>query len=168
MTPERILEVAASYLGQEEKSGNRGWKDPEFEAKMKAVGWQPTHSWCCYFTELVAKEAFADDEVKLKAFDRLFQPSCTATFANFKGSSLFKTGTEPRKGALAVWRLGDGWKGHIGVVDKVMGNWMMTIEGNTNVAGSREGTHVMRKRRSRWIPKTNGSGLNLIGFIYLA
>lgn len=167
MTPGYIVEVAKSYLGQEEKSGNKGYKDPVFEEKMKAVGWQINHSWCCYFTELVAKEAFAKDSAQWKAFDKLFQPSCTATYENFAGSSMFKVGTVAKVGALAVWRHGAGWKGHIGVVESVDGNFMYTIEGNTNAAGSREGTAVLRKKRSRWVSKINSAGLNLIGFIYL-
>jgi len=160
-----IIAVARSYMGQEEKAGNRGWFDPVFERKMKAVGWNMGDSWCCYFTELVAKEAFSSDPEKVKAFDRLFAPSCTATFANFSGSSMFKVGRTPRAGALVVWRLGQGWKGHIGIVESVKDGIMTTIEGNTNDGGSREGKEVAQKRRRfDW---TNGPGLNLVGFIYL-
>lgn len=132
---------------------------------MKAVGWQVGHSWCCYFTELVATEAFAGDADKVKAFNRLFQPSCTATYANFSGSSLFKVSKVPKVGSLIVWRLGQGWKGHIGVVEEVKEGWLTTIEGNTNDAGGREGIEVARKRRRyAW---TKGPGLNLVGFIHL-
>lgn len=165
MNPQKIVETARSYIGQMEKSGNRGWIDPAFEAKMKAVGWRMGDSWCCYFTELVAIEAFAGDADKVKAFNRLFQPSCTATYANFAGSSLFKVSKVPKVGSLIVWRLGQGWKGHIGVVEEVKEGWLTTIEGNTNDAGGREGIEVARKRRRyAW---TNGPGLNLIGFIHL-
>lgn len=165
MNPQKIVETARSYIGQMEKSGNRGWIDPAFEAKMKAVGWKMGDSWCCYFTELVAIEAFYGDADKVKAFNRLFQPSCTATYANFAGSSLFKVSKVPKLGSLIVWRLGQGWKGHIGVVEEVKEGWLTTIEGNTNDAGGREGIEVARKRRRyAW---TNGTGLNLVGFIHL-
>ena len=165
MTPQKIVDTARKYLGQTEKNNNSGWIDPTFEAKMKAVGWQIGHSWCCYFTELVAVEAFAGDADKLQAFKHLFQASCTATYANFSGSSKFKVGKVPKVGALMVWRLGQGWKGHIGIVEEVGDGWIKTIEGNTNDQGGREGIEVARKRRRyAW---TNGPGLNLIGFIYL-
>lgn len=160
-----VVRIAQGYLGQTEKAGNRGWLDPAFEAKMKAVGWRVTDSWCCYFTELVAKEAFAEDVAKVKAMDKLFAASCTATYANFSGSSLFKVGKLPKAGALMVWRLGQGWKGHIGIVERVEDGWVRTIEGNTNDDGSREGYEVARKRRK--FAYTNGPGLNLVGFIYL-
>lgn len=165
MTPNRIVEVARQYLNQQEISGNKGWIDKGFEAKMREVGWQPTHSWCCYFTELVAKESFKDNPDTVKALGRLFQASCTATYANFSGSSLFKVGKVPKVGSLIVWRLGQGWKGHIGIVESIKDGVMTTIEGNTNLSGSREGTHVLRKTRK--LVWTNGPGLNLVGFIYL-
>lgn len=166
MTGEKIVEIAIKYLGQAEVSGNKGWNDKSFEAQMRAVGWQPSHSWCCYFTELVAKEAAGKGTPAWAAFDKLFQPSCTATYANFSGSSLYKVGKIPKPGSLIVWKYAQTWKGHIGIVESVKGDVISTIEGNTNKAGSREGTHVLRKtRRLVW---TNGSGLNLIGFIYLA
>lgn len=165
MTPEKIVAVAQKYIGQQEVSGNMGWKDKNFEAAMKEIGWAPTHSWCCYFTELVAKEAAGKNTPEWKAFDKLFQASCTATYANFSGSSMFKVGKVPKVGSLIVWRMGHGWKGHIGIVESVKDGVMTTIEGNTNLAGSREGTHVLRKTRK--LVWTNGPGLNLVGFIYL-
>lgn len=165
MNAARIVQVAQSYLGQREKDGNRGWLDPVFEAKMKAVGWKVTDSWCCYFTELVAKEAFAENAEMVKAFDTLFSPNCQATYANFSGSKLFKVSKVPKPGALVIWRLGKGWKGHIGVIESIKDGFMTTIEGNTNAAGGREGVEVARKRRK--LAWTYGSGLNLVGFIYL-
>jgi hypothetical protein len=36
---------------------------------------------------------------------------------------------------------------HVGFIDKWDGNWLVSVEGNTNVSGSREGDGVYRKRR---------------------
>lgn len=36
---------------------------------------------------------------------------------------------------------------HVGFVDSIKGNWLITVEGNTNAEGSREGDGVYRKRR---------------------
>ena len=43
----------------------------------------------------------------------------------------------PEKGRIA----------HVGFIDQWDGTWMISVEGNTNVAGSREGDGVYRKRR---------------------
>lgn len=61
----RIVEIAASYIGQNETPGNNsGWHDPLFQAKMvKPItdsnwGWTRTQPWCDYFTSLVWYEAY--------------------------------------------------------------------------------------------------------------
>ena len=164
MSASKIVQIAQSYVGQREVAGNRGWKDKAFEAKMKATGWQPGDAWCAFFTELVWTEAFKGTS-HVARFVALFSPSATATFSNFSGSQEYKTGRTPRPGALAVWRYGTGWKGHIGIVESVEKGAMKTIEGNTNAAGSREGVMVARKRRTTALGGT-GAGLNLIGFVY--
>lgn len=165
MDAKRLIEIAQKYVGQREIDGNLGFRDKTFEARMKAVGWRKTDSWCCYFMEMVAKEAVEVDGPEYKAFDWLFAPSCTATYANFAGSKMFKVGKVPKPGCLVVWRLGQGWKGHIGMVVNIKDGFMETIEGNTNAAGGREGIEVARKRRR--VGFTNGPGLNIVGYIYL-
>lgn len=51
--------------------------------------------------------------------------------------------------------------GHCGLVEKDDGNWITTIEGNTNLAGSREGDGVYRKRRHRRTIKYFADWVNL-------
>jgi hypothetical protein len=163
---ENVLTVAKKYIGKTEKSGNTGWKDPEFEKQMKVMGWSNTQSWCAYFSELVWKEGFTGHPM-LPQLDKLFSASATATFANFSHSGNFVTGNKPKPGALVVWRHGNGWKGHIGIVSSIVDDkTFKSIEGNTNEAGSREGTAVLEKTRKLGEPyKPNG--LNIIGFVYL-
>jgi hypothetical protein len=164
MNAATVIATAEKYLGQTEIAGNKGWVDKAFEKRMKAVGWAVGHSWCAYFTELVWKEAYAGHKVA-PTFDKLFSASATATYANFSASSLYKVGKLPAPGALAVWRLGTGWQGHIGIVTKVSGSTFDTIEGNTNAQGSREGMYVARKLRRLGQP-VRPNGLNLVGFVY--
>ncbi|RYF26688.1 MAG: peptidoglycan-binding protein [Flavobacteriales bacterium] len=49
---------------------------------------------------------------------------------------------------------------HCGLVEKKLGNWIYTIEGNTNVAGSREGDGVYRKLRHLRTIKVYADWLN--------
>lgn len=164
---DKVIKAAQAYLGKQEKTGNAGFKDPVFEQKMRAVGFQTGHSWCAYFTELVWMEALAGiDHVKYRSLSKLFSPSAVATFANFKASGLFLTGTTPKPGAVAIWRYGTGWSGHAGIVETVAPGSFTSIEGNTNDEGSREGYEVARRKRSSVISK-KPAGLNLVGFIYL-
>ena len=104
--------------------------------------------------------------------DQLFDPSAVATWRAFRRSSSFLTGECPIQGALVVWQkyiiknklLIPDWRGHIGVVmesgldqgsieeaakEKANGRTfkIVTMEGNTNTAGGREGIEVGRLRR---------------------
>jgi hypothetical protein len=167
MLADQIVQTALNYLGKTEKPANSGFTDAEFEKKMKDTGWSKGLSWCAYFTELVWKEVFAFKPEILVLLDQLLSGSATATFKNFDVHPSFETGQIPKPGALAVWRYGNGWKGHIGIVYKIVDdNTFTTIEGNTNDEGAREGYEVARRTRK---VKTNFSktGLNLIGFIYV-
>lgn len=164
---ERILKVVMTYVGQQEINGNKGFKNKEFQKKMQECGWQISQSWCAYFTELVWKEAYGKTHALYHTLDRLFSPSATATFANFKGHpTQFKTGDKPKVGALVVWKYGNGWQGHIGIVTEILDNVSFkTVEGNTNSEGGREGIEVAVKKRKVGEP-FKAKGLNLIGFIY--
>ena len=54
--------------------------------------------------------------------------------------------------------------GHTGIVERVHANGTIsTIEGNTNLSGSREGTSVLRKRRA--IRAINGGFLRVVGTV---
>jgi hypothetical protein len=163
MNGQKIVQVAASYIGKTEKPNNSGFKDAEFEKRMVDVGWVKGASWCAYFCELVCKEAYSSDKDAVKKYSTLFSGSATATYKNFDVAGL--TSKTPEVGSLAVWRLGNGWQGHIGIVAEVVDKDVFkTIEGNTNDNGGREGYIVTRKTRFTNKPYSAKS-LNLIGFI---
>ena len=162
-----IINVAKSYLGQEEISGNKGFKNRAFQAKIQACGWKLSEAWCAYFAELVWKEAYGRTSSYWSTLDRLFSPSATATYANFKGHQLsFKVGSKPTPGALVVWRNGRGWKGHIGIVSRLIdATTFKSIEGNTSRDGEDEEILVFEKTRKLNKPFSE-TGPNLIGFVY--
>lgn len=157
----KIVEVASKYIGQKELSENSGFVSAEFQKKMIDVGWVKGQAWCCYFAELVWKESFP--ELK-KEFDKLFSASATATYKNFDINDKYEVSKTPVPGALAVWRHGTGWQGHIGVVQEIIGESFKCIEGNTNSEGGREGIEVAVKTRKKDF-KVGANKLNLIGFI---
>lgn len=184
MTKEEVQgilgQVARSWEGQKEISGNQGFVDADFEEKMEDVGWRTGQAWCAYFAELVWKQGYRgiatalSDEGSAEALaiinqlSKLFSGSAVATLRNFTKSGDFEVSEKPVEGAIAIWqshRNGKAsWTGHAGVVIGAHEHYFVTIEGNTNSQGGREGVEVARKvRKFRW---TTQNGLRLKGFIH--
>jgi hypothetical protein len=164
---ERVIAAARSIIGKKELSGNAGFQDPGFQKRMAEVGWKKGEAWCAYTGEEIWKEAFRKDHPLYADIDKLFSASAVTTYENFSKSQKFKTGSEPKRGALVVWRHGSSWQGHLGVVVEVMyGNQFKSVEGNSNTGGSREGIEVVEKLRQVGQPHSL-KGLNIEGFVYL-
>lgn len=135
---------------------------------MLLVGWYRGGSWCAFFVRLVLLKAFADDK-RLAVIRKCCSGNAQLTFANFKKDGTFQTGQNPKNGALAVWQFGKSSSGHIGIISNASydPNTFQDIEGNTNGGGSREGDQVAEKLRTLK-RDFKATGLNLIGFVYLA
>jgi hypothetical protein len=167
---EEIVLTAIGYLGQKEISGNKGFMQADFEERMKAVGWESGQAWCAYFAELVWKEAY--HKFTLNAFpvlDRLFSAMAVKTWNQFTKSGQFVYDRNPAPGDLVIWQHfisgNPDWKGHAGIVIDVPNLLsFISIEGNTNAQGGREGEVVGKKERSMQFLTDNG--LRLLGFIH--
>jgi hypothetical protein len=171
----KIIELCYYYEGQEEIKGNAGFKDDIFQQKIEAVGWNTGQAWCSYFAELIWKEAYGHfDSTVINKLDKLFSANAVKTFENFKNSKDFKTATNQNlePGDLVIWsyyknnepKKVDIWTlGHIGIVTQVAQLFFLSMEGNTNSQGGREGIEVAEKKRSYSFYKENG--LRLLGFV---
>ncbi len=155
---------ATSFLGEEEKTGNLGFKDPAFEAMMKDVGWKRGQAWCAYFVKVVWITKYGK---KLPELDKLLSGSTITTWNNFKNdtSGKFEASKIPHVGDIVIWsKVGTSF-GHTGIVAKVGANEFESIEGNTNDKGGREGYIVAKKTREYDFDKT--SGMKLLGFVHI-
>lgn len=160
----KIIEIAKKDIGKKEKPGNTGFEDPLHEKKLRAVNWQPGWAWCSSQIEAWMREAHPDRAEELNGY---FVPSAVATFRNLKNAG-YHVSMKPSVGAFVFWqRIKEGvplWMGHAGVVSMVISDTeFLSIEGNTNEAGSREGTTVLEK--SRTVKNDVENGLQVIGFV---
>lgn len=157
-----VVDTAKKYLGQKEIPGNMGFINPDFEKKMVDVGFVDTYAWCSLFMELCVKEGNPEFYA---AHEKLFSASATTTYKNFDIAG--KTSTTPQIGMGVIWRHGNGWQGHAGIVvavDLIKGT-MDTVEGNSNSdPNNREGVEVSAKTRKIKTP-FSAKGLNLVGFL---
>lgn len=163
----KITEVAQGFVGQKEIPGNMGWSNSEFTRIMEAVGWQPSQAWCSYFGEAVWKLSYVDSPEIVKELDKLCSGSAVRTLENFTKAG-HKVAEVPVIGSLAIWqtrRKGNKiWTGHVGVVIEVHKDYFVTVEGNTNGGGAREGDVVAKRTRKYQFHIYNG--LELQGFVY--
>jgi hypothetical protein len=136
---EKALEIAAGFIGVRETSRNRG---PEVDQFLRDVGLDPTkgsYAWCAAFVYGCYKRAAASLEVPNPL------PRAAGVLRLWDKAPFWVRG-EAAPGAIFIIDHGKG-KGHTGLVESVAPLHLVTIEGNTNDLGSREGDGVYRRTR---------------------
>lgn len=132
------LDIATSEIGVHEIGGNnRGERIEEYLAAAHA---KPGDPWCASFVSWAFIQAAAALGVP-----NPMRPTAGALHIWRDAPELCRSKT-PTIGSIFVINHGEG-KGHCGFVAAVTGDHVLTIEGNTNEAGSREGDGVLRKSR---------------------
>lgn len=144
------LAVAVGQLGVKEHAMNRG---PEIDEYVRRVGLDPAggHAWCQAFVYW----CFDEGAKRLGVANPCVRTaSCMDHWIGARQQALVVPAAEAaddpglvKPGAVFVIDFGHD-KGHVGFVERVHLGRLITIEGNTNVAGSREGDGVYRRARS--------------------
>lgn len=134
----KTLEIAISQIGVQEipKNSNAG---PDVEKYLKSVGLGKGYSWCMAFVYWCVVEASLKTAIK----NPLKKTGGVLAMWNACPALRVKV---PQAGDIMILDYGRGL-GHTGIVEKVAGNDIHTIEGNTNDEGSREGYEVCRRIR---------------------
>lgn len=142
----KVLEIATSQIGQDEKPHGSNWGEP-VKSYLKSVQINFPASWCMAFVYWCVEQA------------KIRVPDGTGGLRN----PLVMTGgvleqwnhidkkykkAQPEVGSIFIMDFGKGL-GHTGFVEKFDDKYIYTIEGNTNDTGSREGIKVCRKKRLR-------------------
>lgn len=135
---QKTLEIAITQIGVEEipRNSNSG---PEVEIYLKSVGLSKGYSWCMAFVYWCTQKA----ALQLTFKNPLKR---TAGVLDQFNSRPFLIAFAPQPGDVFIMDFGKGL-GHTGIVEKIVGNTVFTIEGNTNSLGGREGYKVCRKKR---------------------
>jgi hypothetical protein len=131
------IEAARSQIGVHELSGKNDGKQVEtylhYANSSKGAPWCAAFvSWCHGQCGIFLRNAYSP---------ALF-PNSKTVYTRGLGTYNFNSGDVfglffPNMNRIA----------HVGMIESVFGNTVITIEGNTNQAGSREGDGVYRKRR---------------------
>lgn len=158
----RMLDIARFHIGVMERGkANTG---PMVEAFQKAVdGKASGESWCMAFLQyclLKTKEVHGG------------RPSIPATESCLDAYNRTPQGSKPKlpsPGDWIIWRHGDSWQGHCGIITEVGSDYLMTVEGNTGPGQGivREGDGVYIRRRP-WDSincKSEIGNMKLVGFL---
>lgn len=128
---EKIVAIARGELGVREVTGNNDGE--RVEEYLAITGLKKGQPWCSAFLSWVFNKA---------GYQEPRTAWSPALFVNKVITRAIKPGN-----VLGIWFPDKGRIAHAGLVEQRQGDWIISIEGNTNVLGSREGDGVYRKRR---------------------
>lgn len=165
-----VIDFAITQIGVREKplGSNRG---PEVDDYLRAVGLNPaggSFAWCVAFTYFCyqkAAEALGLPNPHIKTARVLDHWNLAGKKAKVARVTTVKAVANPglvKPGSLIILDFGQG-AGHSGIVKEVANGRLVTIEGNTNDGGSREGIGVFQ-RDSRKIAKINKGFIDYSAF----
>jgi hypothetical protein len=133
----RALEVARTQLGVREATGHND--GAAVESYLRSVGLGKGYAWCASFVYWCYSQAAK----ALVVGNPLTQTGGVLDhWARTRGQKV----SVPQVGDIFIMDFGEG-KGHTGLVKEVRGSMVVTIEGNTNDANSREGDGVYERIR---------------------
>lgn len=136
---EKVIRVAQGTVGWREEPGNSG---PLVDKILASVGLKGSRApWCAAWVVYVGDEAFGREK---NPYPR------SAWSPDFVKNPDWNRGRGQKPGpsdAFGIYFSSLGRVAHTGLVEKLEGKMVVTLEGNTNDDGSREGDGVYRKRR---------------------
>lgn len=126
-----LLDIARREIGVREMTGNNDGE--RVEAYLATVGLKKGQPWCAAFVSWVFKQC---------GYTQPRTGWSPALFNANVATKAIKAGN-----VFGIWFPNLKRIAHVGLVEKREGDWVISIEGNTNAVSSREGDGVYRKRR---------------------
>ena len=143
----KALDIATGQLGVREKgSANSG---PQVDLYLKSVGLKPGYPWCMAFVYWCYNHAAGTLHVPnflIRTAGVLHQWNEQQPTRKIVLDKVLRNPAIIYPGAVFIMDYGKG-TGHTGLVEKIQGGIVYSIEGNTNDEGSREGFEVCRRTR---------------------
>lgn len=159
-----VLACAQSQVGIRETPGRRN-RGPEVDQYLRAAGYDPdkrpeSYAWCMafvYWCYLQASKAAKVPNPCPRTGGVVAAWTKAPPLNKVPAAQAYDDPGLIVPGCIFVMDYGEG-VGHAGIVKQVQGSKLLTLEGNTNGAGSREGDGVYEKS-SRTVKQVN------LGFI---
>ncbi len=154
---ESLSDIAVPYIGATEAKGNKMGADKRMKEIFESDKYAPNNAtdgypWCAAFVSMCVQKLIN----KSPYYGNITKPYTPSAYnfrtvwAKNQNCLIFSPNNKvysPHKGDIVIFTFS-----HIGIVEKITNAQVVqTIEGNTNKAGSREGTSVERKSRNTQI-----------------
>jgi hypothetical protein len=137
---DNVIKVAKTQIGVHEGRSNGHWNnDQKYSNEVPGLAWSDFQPWCCTFVSWVAFKSGAGDLYPRTA-------SCDVAGAWFKAKGRWSE--YPAVGAQVFYGVPRDLN-HTGIVIAFDADSITTVEGNTNLSGSREGDGVYLRKRLR-------------------
>lgn len=156
---EKVARVYTSQIGVRELTGRND--GVQVEAYLAVTGFKKGNAWCAAFVAWTLEQTASDLNVLIKHPKSAWSPSWFPTLKTIYIKGALKNQLPGKADVFGIYYTKVSRIGHVGFIDKWPANedFTITVEGNTNSAGSREGDGVYRKRRlkqniykvSRWV-----------------
>lgn len=155
----RLIAIADAEVGVREvpKDSNTGKRVKEYQAATDLDGtrWPYCAAFVCWCIREWGKLSEVRDALMMTAAQfEVWRPKTPAAYgfdawAVKKGLLVMNENTHPGEYILHTADLVNYDFSHAGILDTDRGNVLLTVEGNTDAAGSRDGGGVYRKTRAR-------------------
>ena len=132
--------IARKYIGVTEKGGNnKGFTDKGLQAEMAERGWRPGYAWCSFFVKTVLDLADIPNTVTGYSPSSYNHDDVIFTNGRFKTKDYNSDDVLVMSLSYSKFR-NSRFKGigHTGIVERVKEKSVVTIEGNTTDAGTRD------------------------------
>lgn len=150
---QRVVDIYTAEIGVRELTGNNdGVRVVEY---LKSANLAKGNPWCAAFVTWTFKQA------NIKAVVSGWSPSWFPVANTIYTRGKVNNRSPDRADVFGIWFQNKNRIAHVGFIDEWVegASYAITVEGNTNEAGSREGDGVYRKRRlksqiykvSRWV-----------------
>lgn len=150
---QKVVGIYSAEIGVRERTGNNDGE--KVEMYLKSCGLKKGQPWCAAFVTWTFQQAGV--ETVISAYSPSWFPAKKVIYTHGSKQNLIPVQAD----VFGIYFSSKGRIAHVGFIDQWAENssFCITVEGNTNEAGSREGDGVYRKRRlkkqiykvSRWI-----------------
>jgi len=136
-----LKKVYYSQIGVREKTGHND--GDQVESYLNSAGLGKGYPWCASFVFWTFTQCGDTLDIKYPAWVPSYFPNDKLILVRNE----FKLRNPMFGDLIGIWFNSKGRLAHIGFYDGENKKFYFTVEGNTNIAGSREGDGVYRKRR---------------------